>query len=125
VKEAVNLAREAKIPVQVLTENKAALAEIEKARLQKVDIASDSFSFTQLVAAKGVGLERAIQRLSGTPAARLGLRERGILKKGDPADIVVFNPNAIATGLKYVLVNGTIALKDGEPTEARAGQALR
>jgi hypothetical protein len=38
---------------------------------------------------------------------------------------VVFNPNSLSSGMKYVFVNGTIALKDGELTTARAGQALR
>jgi N-acyl-D-aspartate/D-glutamate deacylase len=63
--------------------------------------------------------------MSSTPASRFGLRERGALKKGVPADLVVFNPAALSSGMKYVFVNGAIALKDGELTAARAGQALR
>ena len=125
VKEAISVARDAKTPVQILTVNKAALAEIEKARVQKLDVAADSYSFAQFSREKGITVERAIQRMSATPAARMGLRERGVLKKGDPADIVVFNPLALQAGIKHVFVNGTIAVKDGQPTDARSGQALR
>jgi len=125
LKEALALARDAKIPVQVLTSNKTALTEIEKARAARVDIAADSYSFAQLAADKGMTLERAVQRMSATPASRMGLRERGILKKGAPADLAIFNPQTVSAGIKLVLVNGTIVVKDGQPTEARPGQALR
>jgi N-acyl-D-aspartate/D-glutamate deacylase len=125
VKEAIGLARDAKIPVQVLTVNKTAMSEIEKARAQRVDIAADSYSFAQLAADKGVTLERAVQRLSATPASRMGLRERGILKKGAPADIAVFNAQTLSAGIKHVFVNGMMVIKDGQPTDAHAGQALR
>jgi N-acyl-D-aspartate/D-glutamate deacylase len=125
MKEAIGLAREAKVPVQVVTANKAALAAIEKARAQRVDIAADTYSFAQLASDKTITMERAVQRMSGTPASRMALRERGVLKKGDPADIVVFNPLALSSGMKYVFVNGVMVVKDGQPTGARPGQALR
>jgi N-acyl-D-amino-acid deacylase len=125
VKEAIAVAREAKIPVQVLTTNKTAIAEIDKARVQKVDIAYDSYSFAQLARDKTTTIERAVQRMASTPASRMGLRERGILKKGAPADIVVFNPQTMSAGIKYVLVNGAMVVKDGQPEDARPGQALR
>jgi N-acyl-D-amino-acid deacylase len=124
-KEAIVLAREAKISVQVLTMNKAAIAEIDKARTQRLDIATDTYSFAQLSRDKTTTLERGIQRMTAAPATRMGLRERGILKKGAPADIVVFNPQSLSSGLKYVFVNGTMALKEGQPTESHSGQALR
>jgi N-acyl-D-amino-acid deacylase len=124
-KEAIALARDAKIPVQVLTANTTALTEIQKARAQRVDIAADSYSFAQLIRDKSVTIERAIQRMSATPASRMGLRERGVLKKGAPADLVVFNPQALSAGMKYVFVNGAMVVQDGELTEARAGHALR
>jgi len=63
--------------------------------------------------------------MTATPASRIGLRERGVLKKGAPADLVIFNPMSLSSGLKYVFVNGAIAIKDGEPTTARSGAALR
>jgi N-acyl-D-amino-acid deacylase len=125
VKEAAALARDAKVPVQVITTRKAALAEIGKARTQRVDIAADSYAFSEWIRDKSVTAERAIQRMASTPAARLALRERGVLKKGDPADIIVFNPQARADGMKFVFVNGTMVVKDGQPTGTRAGHALR
>jgi N-acyl-D-amino-acid deacylase len=125
VREATSFTRDTKIPVQVLTSSKAAIAEIEKARAQRLDIAADSYSFTELMRDKSTSLERAIQRLSATPASRVSLRERGLLKKGAPADLVVFSPQALSAGIKYVFVNGMIAVKDGQLTDARAGQALR
>jgi len=125
VKEVIGLARDAKVTMQVLTFNKTALAEIEKARAQRVDISADSYSFAQLMADKTITLERAVQRLSATPAARMALRERGFLKKGAAADIVIFNPLALSSGMKYVFVNGTLVVKDGQPTDARPGHALR
>jgi N-acyl-D-aspartate/D-glutamate deacylase len=124
-KEPAVIARDAKVPVQVLNADQAALAEIDKARARKVDISADSYSYPQLVQDKALGLERAIQRMSSVPASRFGIRERGVLKKGAPADLVVFNPNALSSGMKYVFVNGAIALKDAVLTTARAGQALR
>jgi N-acyl-D-amino-acid deacylase len=125
VREAVNIAREAKVPVQVLTTSKAAIGQIDAARTQRVDIAADSYSFAQFTREKTVTVERAVQRLSATPASRLSLRDRGVLKKGGPADIVVFNPQALPEGMKFVFVNGVIAVKDGQPTGDRAGQAVR
>jgi len=125
IKEAVALAREAKVPVQVFTRNKTAVVEFDKARAQRVDVASDSYSFAEFASDKAITIERAVQRMSSMPAARVTLRERGILKKGAPADIVVFNPAALQTGIKYVFVNGTMVLDDGKLTDARPGHALR
>jgi N-acyl-D-amino-acid deacylase len=55
----------------------------------------------------------------------MGLRERGTLKKGAPADVVVFNPLGLSAGIKYMFVNGAMVIKDGQTTDARSGQALR
>jgi N-acyl-D-amino-acid deacylase len=111
--------------VQVVGADKAVLTEIEKARAQRVDISAEANSYSELVQNKVMTLERAIQSMSSTPASRFGLRERGVLKKGAPADIVVFNPAALSSGMKYVFLNGAMVLKSGELTAARAGQALR
>jgi N-acyl-D-aspartate/D-glutamate deacylase len=124
-KEAIAIARDARVPVQVLTSNKIALAEIDKARAQRIDIAADSYSFPRFVREKTIPAERAIQRMTSTPASRMGLRERGVLKKGTPADIVVFNPQALTAGIKYLFVNGMMVVKDTQSTAARAGEALR
>jgi N-acyl-D-amino-acid deacylase len=85
---------------------------------------------------KVITLQEAVRRLSGLPAANLGLDHRGLLKAGYFADVVVFDPKTIAdkatyenphqyaVGMKQVFVNGIQVLKDGEPTGAKAGRAL-
>jgi N-acyl-D-amino-acid deacylase len=85
---------------------------------------------------KVITLQEAVRRLSGLPAANLGLDHRGLLKKGYFADVVVFDPKTVAdkatyeaphqyaVGMKHVFVNGVQVLKDGEPTGAKAGRAL-
>lgn len=79
----------------------------------------------------------AVHKVSGLPAAILGLQDRGRLAPGYVADVVVFDPASIqdhasyidshqyATGVTTVLVNGVEALRDGEPTAARPGRAVR
>jgi N-acyl-D-amino-acid deacylase len=75
--------------------------------------------------------------MTAHPAEVLGLRDRGRLVAGHFADIVVFDPATIqdhatyvdphryATGVSHVIVNGEIALADGEPTDARPGRFVR
>jgi N-acyl-D-amino-acid deacylase len=86
---------------------------------------------------KVVPIEEAVRRMTGHPAAVLGLRERGVLRAGYFADLVVFDPATIqdhatyeqphqyATGVSQVIVNGTLALENGEPTAARSGRFVR
>jgi N-acyl-D-amino-acid deacylase len=81
-------------------------------------------------------LEEAIHRLSGLPATNLGLANRGFLREGMFADVVVFDPATIAdratfekphqyaVGVRDVFVNGVQVLKDGEHTGAKPGRAL-
>lgn len=83
-----------------------------------------------------IPLETAIHRLSGLPAANLRLTDRGRLKEGYFADVVVFDPATIAdhatyaephqyaTGVKHVFVNGRQAIRDGEHTGAKPGRAV-
>jgi N-acyl-D-amino-acid deacylase len=85
---------------------------------------------------KIIPLEEAIRKLTALPADNLGLRERGRLKSGYFADIVVFDPAKIsdhatfaephqyATGMAHVFVNGTQVLADGEHTGAKPGRAV-
>jgi N-acyl-D-amino-acid deacylase len=85
---------------------------------------------------KVLPMSDAIHRLSGLPAANLGLDHRGFLKDGMFADVVVFDPATIAdhatfekphqyaTGVKHVFVNGVQVIKDGEHTGAKPGWAL-
>jgi N-acyl-D-amino-acid deacylase len=82
-------------------------------------------------------LQDAIHRLTGFPAANLSLKDRGLLKAGYYADIVVFDPNTIAekatytephqlaVGVADVLVNGGFAFRDGKATGAHTGRAVR
>ncbi|WP_038370933.1 N-acyl-D-amino-acid deacylase family protein [Brachybacterium phenoliresistens] len=82
-------------------------------------------------------LEEAIAHLTGRAARRLRLRDRGLVREGWAADLVLFDPETIAPGATYehprepaigiswVLVNGRAALAEGEPTGALAGRALR
>lgn len=84
-----------------------------------------------------VSLEDAIHRLTGFPAANLGLRERGQLRPGYYADIVVFDPKTVsdkatfakphqlATGVRDVVVNGTVVLREETHTGAMPGRFVR
>ncbi|MDQ6738358.1 MAG: D-aminoacylase [Gemmatimonadota bacterium] len=86
---------------------------------------------------KLLSLEDAVRKMTSLPADRLGLRQRGQLRAGFYADIVVFDPATIAdlatydrphqlsTGMRDVFVNGTAVLSDGAMTSARPGKALR
>lgn len=85
---------------------------------------------------KVIPLEEAVRRLSGLPATNLELDRRGFLKEGMFADVVVFDPAAIAdratferphqyaVGMRHVFVNGAHVLKDGDHTGAKPGRAL-
>ena len=82
-------------------------------------------------------LEEAVRKMTSAPAARLGLRDRGVLADGLAADLVLFDPATVATpatydeprqfpiGIPYVIVNGTVVVDDGEHTGATPGRALR
>jgi len=86
---------------------------------------------------KRLSLAEAIRKLTSLPAHNLGLRDRGMLKVGNYADVVVFDPATIqdhatfekpqqfATGVSEVVVNGQLALERGEATAARPGQVVR
>ena len=82
-------------------------------------------------------LEQAVHKMTAQPAARLGLRDRGVLAEGKRADVVVFDPATVAdratfeaphaypVGIPWVVVNGVVAVEDGRFTGARAGRVLR
>lgn len=86
---------------------------------------------------KVLTLEEAIRKMTSLPARFLGLQDRGIVREGFWADLVVFNPEKVkclATyadphlfpeGIPYVFVNGQVAIDKGKPTGALAGKALR
>jgi len=86
---------------------------------------------------KVLPLEQAVRSASGLPADVLGFVDRGYLKPGQFADVVVFDPQTIADGatfdqpfeapqgIPWVFVNGKAAVKNGEPTKSLSGRALR
>ncbi|HWM79420.1 MAG TPA: amidohydrolase family protein, partial [Methylomirabilota bacterium] len=79
----------------------------------------------------------AVHKMTGMPAARLGLKDRGILRKGAKADVVAFSPERVADpatyedphryarGIAHVIVNGRMVIKDGEHTGGLPGRVLR
>ena len=86
---------------------------------------------------KVLRLEEAVAMMSGRPAARIGLKDRGLLKVGFAADIVVFDPETVEdratyedplrypAGIPYVLMNGEVVIDREEHTGAFVGRALR
>ncbi len=82
-------------------------------------------------------LEEAIRKMSSAVATRLSIHDRGTIKQGMFADIVVFDPATIqdhatfeephqlSTGMHYVLVNGMVVVRDGVHTGAKPGRVLR
>ncbi len=85
---------------------------------------------------KVITLEEAIRKLSAFPAQTLSLKDRGMLRAGYFADVVVFDPRTVqdhatyenahqlATGVEQVWVNGVQALRDGEATGAPSGRVV-
>jgi N-acyl-D-amino-acid deacylase len=84
-----------------------------------------------------VSLETAVAKLTSVPAERLGLRDRGVLREGAFADLVVFDPETVADvatyleparyplGIDHVIVNGRPAVLSGSETGERTGRLLR
>jgi N-acyl-D-amino-acid deacylase len=82
-------------------------------------------------------LEEAVRHLAAHAARRFGLRDRGLLREGMAADVVVFDPATVAdrstyddgrwlaAGVEHVVVNGELVLRDGRRTDALPGRALR
>ncbi|HSL69273.1 MAG TPA: amidohydrolase family protein, partial [Longimicrobiales bacterium] len=82
-------------------------------------------------------LEEAVRKMSAYPAQRLGLTDRGVLRPGLKADLVVFDPARVrdaatfeqphqyAEGVSFVLVNGELVMDAGAITAARPGKVLR
>ncbi len=86
---------------------------------------------------KKLTLEDAIRKFSALPAQRMRLTDRGVLKAGMWADVVIFDPatvhdlatfaepNQLSEGMEYVLVNGVAVIDQGKMTGARPGKVLR
>jgi N-acyl-D-amino-acid deacylase len=82
-------------------------------------------------------LEDAVRKMTSWPAQRMGLSDRGLVREGMRADVLVFDLDKVkdvatyqqpllpSTGIEEVIVNGVITIDQGRPTGARAGQVLR
>ncbi|HEV7907688.1 MAG TPA: amidohydrolase family protein, partial [Pseudonocardiaceae bacterium] len=84
-----------------------------------------------------LGLEECVSHLTGRAARRLRLTDRGLVREGFAADLVLFDPDTVAdtatfdeprqraTGIPFVLVNGVPVIDDGNHTGALAGHSIR
>nr|WP_222108543.1 D-aminoacylase [Streptomyces cupreus] len=84
-----------------------------------------------------LSLEECVAHLTGRPAARLRLPDRGLVREGYRADLVLFDPETVAagstyeeprrlpTGIPYVLIDGRFVIEDGRRTDVLAGRAVR
>ena len=97
-----------------------------------------SWFYRRMVRETGAfGPADAIRKMTGQSAERLGLSDRGVIRKGARADLAIFEadefgetgttfePNQVARGMVHVLVNGVLAVRDGALTGERSGQVLR
>jgi N-acyl-D-amino-acid deacylase len=83
-----------------------------------------------------LSLPEAVHKMTGMPAWRLGLSDRGVIRTGAAADIVVFDPNLVRDcytitesprfpeGIPYVIVNGVVTVDDSKHTSARSGRMI-
>jgi N-acyl-D-amino-acid deacylase len=86
---------------------------------------------------KVLTLEQAVYKMTGLPAQKLRLADRGAIAPGFAADLVVFdpavvsdtatydNPHQYATGISHVLVNGQLVIREGSHTGAKPGAVFR
>jgi N-acyl-D-amino-acid deacylase len=84
-----------------------------------------------------LSLQEAVRKMTSAPALRLGLKDRGLLREGYKADVTVFDPATVkdeatfidphqfASGIPYVIVNGTVVIDEGEHTGELPGVALK
>jgi len=82
-------------------------------------------------------LEEAIKKMTSKPAEVFGFVDRGVLKVGNFADVVIFNQETVIDkgtfvepiqypkGIQYVMANGIVVVEDGSPTKILAGRVLR
>jgi N-acyl-D-amino-acid deacylase len=85
---------------------------------------------------KVISLEEAVRRMTSLPAQKFGLKDRGLLREGFAADIVIFDektvqdlstyekPHAYSKGFHFVLVNGVLVVDNEQHTGIRSGQSL-
>jgi N-acyl-D-amino-acid deacylase len=85
---------------------------------------------------KVISLEDAVRRMTSLPAQKFGLNDRGLLRQGYAADILIFDekevqdlstydkPHAYSKGFKYVIVNGQVVVENEKHLGTRSGRAL-
>ena len=83
-----------------------------------------------------LAVEQVVQRMTARPAARFGLKDRGVIREGAHADLVVFDPEQVIdtatyddprqypVGISHVVVNGQLTVEKGRPTGVLAGRAV-
>ncbi|HZT08826.1 MAG TPA: amidohydrolase family protein [Chloroflexota bacterium] len=113
----------------------------------RTDYSYGTYLLAHWVREKGImSLEEAIRKLTFVPASLFGLYDRGLLRPGLAADVVVFDPDTIAPcepeeaadlpggarrrkqlahGIEWTLVNGSVLMEEGEPTGALPGRVVR
>jgi N-acyl-D-amino-acid deacylase len=81
--------------------------------------------------------ESAINKMTGKPAEKFGIKNRGVIKEKNKADVVIFNPENIedlatpenpyqySKGINWVIINGKIALENGKGNDARLGEVIK
>ena len=86
---------------------------------------------------KVMGLEEAVRKMTGLAAGHVGLRDRGVIRPGAFADLVLFDPatvidrattkepQAVSVGMDKVWVNGLLVFEGGAATGARSGRVLK
>ena len=86
---------------------------------------------------RALSLAEAVRKMTGLPASIVGMVDRGFIAVGMTADLTVFDPATVidratyerpmewSEGIRFVAVNGGLALRDGKPTGVRAGRSLR
>jgi dihydroorotase/N-acyl-D-amino-acid deacylase len=84
-----------------------------------------------------ISLPEAIRKMTALPAATLGLKDRGLIKEGMKADVVVFDPETVADkatfesphqypeGIPFVVINGRFSVLNGQFQHLKAGEVLR
>ena len=84
-----------------------------------------------------ISLENAIHKMTQMPADKFGIANRGLIKEGNYADLVMFDPGTVIdgatfenprvgpVGMPHVIVNGQFAVRDGKPAGSRSGRAIR
>ena len=119
------------IPVIFMT---AKIAEED--RIHGFELGADDYISKPFSPKEHYSFESVIRKMTSAVASRLGLKDRGFVREGFKADLVLFDPKALkdnsdmahpferCSGLEHVMVNGVFALKNGEITHGLSGKVL-